>query len=132
MSKFIPLCTALALAMACAHDTGPAPVARPTAPAPPHRRPIITLLRELLPRRIEEPHPGRIMTRHRTVQDVLIKLAETCPASHTHEGHERRIAAHRERVRREFAMEDGIAVLAGLFGLPERHPEPVRTPAAAD
>ena len=27
MSKFIPLCTALALAVACAHDTGPAPVA---------------------------------------------------------------------------------------------------------
>ena len=41
-------------------------------------------------------------------------------------------AAGEARVRREFAMEDGIAVLAGLFGLPERQPEPVRTPAAAD
>ena len=35
------------------------------------------------------------------------------------------------RVRREFAMEGGIAVLAGLFGLPEQEPEPARTPAAA-
>jgi glycosyltransferase involved in cell wall biosynthesis len=35
------------------------------------------------------------------------------------------------RVRREFDMADGIAVLAALFDLPEQRPEPVRTPASA-
>jgi glycosyltransferase involved in cell wall biosynthesis len=35
------------------------------------------------------------------------------------------------RVRREFAMAGGIAVLAGLFGLPQPQPAPARMPAAA-
>ena len=35
------------------------------------------------------------------------------------------------RVAQEFGMAGGIAVLAALFGLPERPPESVRTPAAA-
>jgi len=35
------------------------------------------------------------------------------------------------RVRRVFAMDGGIAVLAGLFGLPEQQPEPARVLAAA-
>jgi len=35
------------------------------------------------------------------------------------------------RVRREFDMGRGIAVLAALFGLPEQRPELARTPAAA-
>jgi len=35
------------------------------------------------------------------------------------------------RVRREFAMDGGIAVLAGLFGLPEQQSAPARIPAAA-
>jgi glycosyltransferase involved in cell wall biosynthesis len=35
------------------------------------------------------------------------------------------------RVRREFDMASGIAVLAALFGLAEQQSEPVRTPAAA-
>jgi len=40
-------------------------------------------------------------------------------------------AAGEARVRREFAMEGGIAVLAGLFGLPEQAPASARIPAAA-
>jgi glycosyltransferase involved in cell wall biosynthesis len=40
-------------------------------------------------------------------------------------------AAGEARVRRDFAMAGGIAVLAQLFGLPERQPESVRTSAAA-
>jgi glycosyltransferase involved in cell wall biosynthesis len=35
------------------------------------------------------------------------------------------------RVRHEFAMDGGIAVLAGLFGLREQQPAPARISAAA-
>lgn len=40
-------------------------------------------------------------------------------------------AAGEARVRREFDMRSGIAVLAALFGLPERQPETARTAALA-
>jgi glycosyltransferase involved in cell wall biosynthesis len=40
-------------------------------------------------------------------------------------------AAGEARVRREFAMAGGIAVLAGLFGLPQPQPAPARMRAAA-
>jgi glycosyltransferase involved in cell wall biosynthesis len=39
-------------------------------------------------------------------------------------------SAGEARVRREFAMDGGIALLAGLFGLPEPQPEPAWLPTA--